>query len=122
MKWSNIRDLVEASAPAVGALIAGPVGGTVGAVVATALDVLPTPEAVEEEIKNNPEALEKVKSVETVHPILLKDLALQESKMALDSLEKGPVTKEFIIPRIAKAIANIAIGALRIFLLKKRKK
>ena len=73
--WDKIRELIGDAAPVVGTLLGGPAGTAVGGLVAKALGVDNTPEAIEEVLKNNPDALVKIKELETS-----KELAILESQ------------------------------------------
>ena len=73
--YDKIKELIGDAAPVVGTLLGGPAGTAVGGLVAKALGVDNTPEAIEEVLKNNPEALVKIKELEAS-----KELAILESQ------------------------------------------
>ena len=62
--WDKVLELIGDAAPVVGTMLGGPAGTAVGGLVAKALGVDNTPEAIEEALKNNPEALVKIKEIE----------------------------------------------------------
>ena len=62
--WDKVLELIGDAAPVVGTMLGGPAGTVVGGLVAKALGVDNTPEAIEEALKNNPEALVKIKEIE----------------------------------------------------------
>ena len=62
--WDKVLELIGDAAPVVGTMLGGPAGTAVGGLVAKALGVENTPEAIEGALKNNPEALVKVKEIE----------------------------------------------------------
>lgn len=62
--WDKVLELIGDAAPIVGTMLGGPAGTAVGGLVAKALGVDNTPEAIEEALKNNPEALVKIKEIE----------------------------------------------------------
>lgn len=64
MNWENIKELIGTSAPIVGGLIGGPAGATIGGLVSNVLGVEENPKTVYEELKNNPEAIVKLKEFE----------------------------------------------------------
>ncbi len=64
MNWSDIAETVGEAAPMVGSAIYGQAGGAVGGMVAKALGVEETPEAVNQAMKDDPEAAAKVKKIE----------------------------------------------------------
>ena len=61
MKWRDLVSVVGKAAPLVGTAIGGPAGATIGGLVANALGVDNTPDAVAEAIKNDPEAAIQLK-------------------------------------------------------------
>ena len=73
--WDNIKELIGTSAPVIGTLIGGPVGGAVGGLIGKALGVENTPEAIEAELRNNPDALIRLKELENS-----KELAILQAK------------------------------------------
>lgn len=64
MKWKDIVGVVGNIAPVLGAALGGPAGGAVGAMIATALGVDNTPDAVAEAVKTNPEAAVKLAEIQ----------------------------------------------------------
>ncbi|QSM00587.1 TMhelix containing protein [Oceanospirillum phage vB_OliS_GJ44] len=64
MKWSDITGLIGKAAPMLGGVIGGPAGAAVGSMVASALGVEDTPDAVAQAIKNDPDAMLKLKQLE----------------------------------------------------------
>lgn len=62
--WDKVLELIGDAAPVVGTMLGGPAGAAVGGLVAKALGVDNTPEAIEEALKSNPEALVKVRELE----------------------------------------------------------
>ena len=84
--WDTIKDLIGTSAPVLGSLIGGPVGGTVGSLIAQALGVEDTPQAIEQALKNNPDALLKLKELELSKHIA--DLKSENDKQVLQIEDK----------------------------------
>lgn len=82
--WNSVKSILGSAAPMIGTLIGGPAGGLVGGMVASALGVENTPEAIELELKRNPDALLKLKQLESDEKIRFKELALDASKLALE--------------------------------------
>lgn len=62
--WNKIRNVVGSVAPVAGSLLAGPAGGAVGAMLANALGVDSTPDAVAAAIKSDPQAAVKIRQIE----------------------------------------------------------
>lgn len=84
--WDEVKNLLGKSAPMIGTLIGGPAGAGIGALVANTLGVENEPESIAAELKNNPEALLKVKEIESNETIRLKELAFKHAE--LESEEK----------------------------------
>lgn len=74
--WESIKELIGTSAPVVGGLIGGPAGVAVGGLVAKVLGVENTPEAIEAELRANPEAMLKLKELE-----VSKELAILKAQL-----------------------------------------
>ena len=73
--WDKVLELIGDAAPVVGTMLGGPAGAAVGGLVAKALGVDNTPEAIEEALKNNPDALVRLKELE-----VSKELAILEAQ------------------------------------------
>lgn len=79
--WDSIKSILGGAAPIIGTLIGGPAGTLVGGLVASALGVENTPEAIEQELKTNPDALIKLKQLESDERIQLKELAFKYANL-----------------------------------------
>lgn len=90
--WDKIKSLIGGAAPLVGSLIGGPAGGTVGVLIADALGVENTPDAIEAELLHNPDALLKIKQMEIDERIRLRELSYQQAEM--ESAERKLVITE----------------------------
>lgn len=79
MKWSDIdiKAVVGNAAPMVGSLLAGSAGSAAGRLLASVLGVEEKPEAVEEALRQDPDAALKVKKLEREHERELTSLHLQ---------------------------------------------
>lgn len=62
--WDGVKSLLSNTAPMLGAALGGPAGGAVGGLIAKALGVEETPEAIEAELRKDPGALLKLKGLE----------------------------------------------------------
>ena len=79
--WDTVKKLLGTAAPLLGTAIGGPAGSIVGTLISSALGVDNTPEAVEQAIKNNPDALVKLKELEFNHKAELEKIALEKAKL-----------------------------------------
>ncbi len=82
--WDKVKSLLGSAAPLIGTVIGGPGGGAVGAMVASALGVENTPEAIEQALINNPNAILEIKKLELENAQELKRLAIEEGRLALE--------------------------------------
>jgi len=62
--WDSIKDTVGSVAPIAGSLLGGPAGSAVGSMIASALGVSNTPDAVAAAIKSDPQAAIKIRQIE----------------------------------------------------------
>jgi len=76
MNWSDIGKIVGSAAPTLGALLGGPAGGAVGALVASALGTSSDPDAVNVALANNPDAMVKIQELQTNAKVQLQQLAV----------------------------------------------
>ena len=63
--WESIKETVGSIAPLAGTLLGGPAGGAVGAMLASALGVNNSPDAVAEAISADPQAAIKLRQIES---------------------------------------------------------
>ena len=84
--WDNIKEILGSSAPAIGTLLGGPAGGAVGGLISKVLGVDNTPEAIELALMNNPDALVKIKELETS-----KELAILQAELENKRIDVGSV-------------------------------
>lgn len=89
MDWKDTVAKVTNAAPLIGSLF-GPLGAGIGGVVklvASALGVEPSEEAIAAEIAQNPEALLKLKELEAAHRIELEKLVLEAERIRLADVQ-----------------------------------
>lgn len=100
--WDNVKNILGTAAPIIGTLIGGPAGTAVGSLVASALGVENTPQAIKQELKNNPEALVKLKQLEFENQVQLKKIVLEHA--SLESEER----KLWVVQQHATMQAELA--------------
>jgi hypothetical protein len=89
MNWEKIKALggkIASAAPLLGSLL-GPGGtatGTAIKLIASALGVEDTPEAIEAAITANPESLLKLKELELNHEVQLRQLSLDAARLQVE--------------------------------------
>ena len=88
MNWSDIASTVARTAPMLGGLLGGPIGAAVGAagsIIASALGVAPTPDAVSIALQTNPDAAVKLAQIEKERHVELQDLTVRAAANQLAS-------------------------------------
>jgi len=97
MKWSDVGKIVGDTAPLIGTLLGGPAGGTIGALVSRVLNCKNDPEQVYNLLKDNPEAILKIKQAEIEHDTELAKLAFQSASAQIQvNLQEAKSPKLFI--------------------------
>lgn len=104
--WDKVRELVGDYAPAVGTALGGPLGSVAGEVLAKVLGVEDKPEAVYEALKNNPDALLKVKELESNERIVQLNNAFKEKQLYADSEKANLATVTSAQEMQGKALAQ----------------
>lgn len=80
MEWSDVgRKAIELGLPLLGGVLGGPAGAGVGKLVATAVtgNADASPSEVEQALATNPDAVVRLREIESNHSIELEKLALQ---------------------------------------------
>lgn len=109
MNWNDVKSLVVEAAPVLGGLLGGPAGGVAGTLISKALGVPNTPDAIITELKNNPDALVKVKQIEAEKEVELQRLyvAAQANRLAAETQQFQEETKQMeSVNQTARAEAN----------------
>lgn len=83
MNWSDLKSALGASAPLLGSLIGGPAGATIGAMIASALGVPASPEAVSQAVINNPDCAVCLRQIEAEQSVRLQELASDQARAEL---------------------------------------
>ena len=83
--WDNIKELIGTSAPVIGTLLGGPAGGAVGGLISKVLGVDNTPEAIELALMNNPDALLKIKELETSKELAILQAELEHKRIDVEA-------------------------------------
>jgi hypothetical protein len=110
MSWENIGKTIGQVAPMLGTLLAPATGGAslaIGAMVSSVLGVENTPEAIELELKRNPDAMLKLKELEYKEQDSLRTQVLALAKLEADKYNKAHdtyQTKNEMADNIAKRI------------------
>lgn len=114
MDWKNLAATVSKVAPMLGALVGGPVGGAAGTAVkmiAGALGVEENPDAIEAEIRANPDALLKLKEIEANSKVELERLFLEQEIARLADVSDARGRQIEHEKAIGKADSNLYVLA-----------
>ena len=115
MEWGKVVNTISGAAPLLGSLF-GPAGTAVGTVagagiklIATALGVAPTKEAIAEAIVTDPNALIKLKELELNAKVELQKLSVQQLGMELADVQSARQMNVDITKATGKRDANLYI-------------
>lgn len=109
MEWKDISKTIGKVAPMLGTLLAPVTGGAslaIGALVSGALGVENTPEAVEAELKNNPDALLKIKELEQKEEASIRQHIFNMAKLEQAKFDKAHTTYQSTDHKMADNIAK----------------
>lgn len=79
MNWDKVKSLVGKAAPLLGSLVGGPAGGTVGALISSALGVENEPSAIVKALETDPQAAVKLAEIEATQRVELERLAVEQA-------------------------------------------
>ena len=103
MEWKDIAGIVGKSAPILGTLLGGPAGAAVGALVASALGVGGSPDAVSQALATNPDAAVKLQQIEATRQVDLQTLLVQAEANRLVAQTAGTQAVNATMQTEAKA-------------------
>lgn len=83
--WKDVGQTVGKFAPMLGALVGGPAGASVGAMIASALGTGSTPMDVQQALVTNPDAAVKLKQIEADKTVRLQELMADQTKAELSA-------------------------------------
>ena len=89
MNWSDIKNAIGSAAPILGTALGGPAGAAIGSMVSSALGVDNNPKAVSDAIKNDPNALIKIKQLESDNEKDLREHAFKVLDIELKDVQNA---------------------------------
>ena len=115
--WESIKEIIGEGAPIIGGLLGGKAGGAVGELIASALGVDNSPESIEKALKNNPDAMIKLKELENSKEIAILQAQLEDKRIALDGKRVDNETEKLFLDDkgSARAMQNQALSQDDIF-------
>lgn len=113
MDWKSLVGKLSGFAPVIGTAIGGPAGGIVGSMVAAALGVEETPEAIAKELKHNKEAYIKLKKLESDERLKLQEYANDTLKAELqDSQNARKAHRHSKMPAVITVMLTLIVSGL----------
>lgn len=85
MDWKDVGQVLAKSAPYLGSILLGPMGAGVGKIIADTLGTSEDPAAVLQELNTNPEAVLKLREIESNERIRTQELANALASKQLES-------------------------------------
>lgn len=96
MNWSDLKPIVAKAAPILGTLVGGPAGAAAGGLIAAALGVDSTPDAVSDALFKNPDAYVKLQEIEANNKVQLQQLSVTaaQNEMAHENEQLSIAAKD----------------------------
>lgn len=79
--WDEIKDIIGSAAPLLGSMVGGPLGGSLGTLIADKLGVEDNPESILNKLRTDPDALVKIKQMESDERQQLRELKFKETQL-----------------------------------------
>lgn len=117
MDWKDVGAKVLDSAPMIGSLLGGPLGGAAGGLMKMIGGALglktneTTPDKVMQVIEQNPEAMLKFKELEMVHKVELEKLLLEQDRMYLQDRQDARKREQEIVRATGQKDVNLYVLA-----------
>ncbi|PHQ89510.1 MAG: hypothetical protein COB42_06700 [Sulfurimonas sp.] len=107
--WKTIKELIGTVAPTLGTLLGGPVGAVAGSLIATALGVEDNPQAIEKELRSNPEAFLKLKKLDSDERIVNLNAYYADKESARNMSVKIQVSTDWLVRNTGSIIALFTV-------------
>ena len=114
MDWKSVGQAVKKYAPMVGTVIGGPFGAAAGGVVsmvASALGVEETPDAVMKAIETDPQAAITLRQIESTEKVRLQELVIEGDKAYLADTQSARARQIAITKATGKIDINLYLLA-----------
>lgn len=106
MNWEKVKNAIKGVAPQLaGTLVGGPIGAVAGQLIAEALGTKPEPNAIMNAIEQDPQALEKIKSIELEH-------FKERADVLKTALLQDAITPQTTRPKIAMQSFQVSAFAI----------
>lgn len=107
--WETVKELIGTAAPTLGTVLGGPVGGVAGSLIASALGVEDDPKAIEKELRNNPDALLKLKKLDSDERIQNLNAYYADKDSARNMAVSIQVSKDWMVRNTGSIIALFTV-------------
>ena len=107
MDWKDVGNIVSKAAPILGAILGGPVGAAAGgalSLAASALGVDATPEAVMQAVKDDPDALIRLRELEVQERATLLQWQTAQIQAEVEDRKAGRAVEKY--ERLTQEAAN----------------
>lgn len=112
MNWSDVANVIGKAAPLVGSVLGGPAGAGIGVMVASALGVENTPEAVNAAL-GNPEALIRIKELESSDRQHLLSVQVESLRLELADIQNArAMHKDSYMPAVVTVALMVICGSM----------
>lgn len=95
--WESIKEIIGEGAPIIGGLLGGKAGGAVGELIASALGVDNSPESIEKALKNNPDAMIKLRELENSKEIAILQAQLESKRIDIEDKRVDNETEKLFL-------------------------
>ena len=107
--WETVKKLIGSAAPTLGTVLGGPVGGVAGTLIASALGVEDTPEAIENELRLNPDAILKIKKLEKDERVQTLNAYYKDKDSARKREVSIQVSRDWLVRNTGSIIALFSV-------------
>lgn len=129
MDWKDLAGIVGKAAPILGTLIGGPGGAAVGGLIASALGTSNDADEVSRLLTSNPEAVLRLKELESNKDIRFAELAAAQARLEIESAtadrasarEREAKTGDSWTPRALALVVTVGFFGVLAYLLVKGK-
>lgn len=111
--WEKVADLIGEAAPLLGTALGGPGGAAIGGMIASVLGVENKPKAIADTLKNNPDALLKLKAFELENRKNIREVTFKSLQAELnDKANARAAHKDSRMPAIIVFMLTLMAAGL----------
>jgi hypothetical protein len=111
--WDKVKQFISGAAPVLGGLVGGPAGAAAGALISSALGVDNDPEIVMQKLQADPDALLKLKQLESDERKHLQEMQLETLRAELADVQSAREShKSHWMPSVITMMLTIMVCAM----------